>query len=114
MNILLDTCTFLWIVRDSPQLSTTARVAAHFGQIRRFAMRTGIESNPSDLAHESLARQGAFANRLRICHLNNCATGVATQNNVLRLNHFRGTAEKVINYFRFVARETRDMPADSG
>lgn len=26
MNILLDTCTFLWIVRDSPQLSTTARV----------------------------------------------------------------------------------------
>jgi PIN domain nuclease of toxin-antitoxin system len=26
MKILLDTCTFLWIVRDSPQLSTTARV----------------------------------------------------------------------------------------
>lgn len=25
MNILLDTCTFLWIVRDSPQLSATAR-----------------------------------------------------------------------------------------
>lgn len=25
MNVLLDTCTFLWIVRDSPQLSATAR-----------------------------------------------------------------------------------------
>ncbi|MBL8260144.1 MAG: type II toxin-antitoxin system VapC family toxin [Candidatus Competibacteraceae bacterium] len=25
MNILLDTCVFLWIVRDSPQLSVTAR-----------------------------------------------------------------------------------------
>lgn len=25
MNILLDTCTFLWIVRDTPQLSATAR-----------------------------------------------------------------------------------------
>lgn len=25
MNILLDTCVFLWIVRDSPQLSATAR-----------------------------------------------------------------------------------------
>ncbi len=25
MNILLDTCTFLWIVRDSSKLSTTAR-----------------------------------------------------------------------------------------
>ncbi len=51
---------------------------------------------------------------LRICHLNNCATGVATQNNVLRLNHFRGTAEKVMNYFRFVALETREIMARLG
>jgi glutamate synthase (NADPH/NADH) large chain len=51
---------------------------------------------------------------LRICHLNNCATGVATQNNVLRLNHFRGTADKVMNYFRFVARETREIMASLG
>ena len=51
---------------------------------------------------------------LRICHLNNCATGVATQNNVLRLNHFKGTAEKVMNYFRFVARETRELMAGLG
>ena len=51
---------------------------------------------------------------LRICHLNNCATGVATQNNVLRLNHFRGTADKVIHYFRFVAQETREIMAGLG
>ena len=51
---------------------------------------------------------------LRICHLNNCATGVATQNNVLRLNHFKGTAEKVMNYFRFVAQETREIMASLG
>jgi len=51
---------------------------------------------------------------LRICHLNNCATGVATQNNVLRLNHFRGTADKVMNYFRFVAQETREIMAGLG
>ncbi len=51
---------------------------------------------------------------LRICHLNNCATGVATQNNVLRMNHFRGTADKVINYFRFVAQETREIMAQLG
>ncbi|MBK5937409.1 MULTISPECIES: glutamate synthase large subunit [Halorhodospira] len=48
---------------------------------------------------------------LRICHLNNCATGVATQDNVLRLKHFVGTAEKVANYFRFVAEETREWLA---
>ncbi len=51
---------------------------------------------------------------LRICHLNNCATGVATQNNVLRLNHFKGTAEKVMHYFRFVAQETREIMASLG
>ncbi|MBI3898760.1 MAG: glutamate synthase large subunit [Gammaproteobacteria bacterium] len=51
---------------------------------------------------------------LRICHLNNCATGVATQNNVLRLQHFTGLPEMVMNYFRFVARETREWMAKLG
>ena len=51
---------------------------------------------------------------LRICHLNNCATGVATQEKVLRLKHFIGTPEKVANYFRFVAEETREWMAKLG
>ncbi len=42
---------------------------------------------------------------LRICHLNNCATGVATQHPVLRSKYFIGLPEMVINYFRFVAQE---------
>jgi len=52
---------------------------------------------------------------LRICHLNNCATGVATQNNVLRLKHFKpGGVEKVMNYFRFVAQDVREWLARLG
>ncbi len=51
---------------------------------------------------------------LRICHLNSCATGVATQNRVLRLRHFRGEAEKVMSYLKFVARETRELMARLG
>ena len=51
---------------------------------------------------------------LRICHLNNCATGVATQNKVLRLKHFIGLPEMVMNYFRFVAEETREWMAAIG
>ena len=51
---------------------------------------------------------------LRICHLNNCATGVATQNNVLRMNHFIGLPEMVMNYFTFVAEETRQWLAKLG
>ena len=52
---------------------------------------------------------------LRICHLNNCATGVATQNNVLITRHFKpDSVRKVINYFRFVAREVREILASLG
>ena len=51
---------------------------------------------------------------LRICHLNNCATGVATQNDLLRQQHYVGTTEKVKNYFRFIAEETREILASLG
>jgi glutamate synthase (NADPH/NADH) large chain len=33
---------------------------------------------------------------------------------VLRLEHFKGNVDKVMNYFRFVARETREMMASLG
>ena len=51
---------------------------------------------------------------LRICHLNNCATGVATQNDGLRDAHYIGTAEMVKNYFRFLAEEVRGWMAQLG
>ncbi len=51
---------------------------------------------------------------LRICHLNNCATGVATQHNVLRSKYFTGLPEMVINYFRFVAEDVREILAALG
>ncbi len=51
---------------------------------------------------------------LRICHLNNCATGVATQHNVLRSKYFIGLPEMVMNYFRFVAQECREIMAAVG
>ncbi|HUE48268.1 MAG TPA: glutamate synthase-related protein, partial [Steroidobacteraceae bacterium] len=51
---------------------------------------------------------------LRICHLNNCTTGIATQHNVLRSKYFTGLPEMVINYFRFVALEVREILAALG
>jgi glutamate synthase (NADPH/NADH) large chain len=51
---------------------------------------------------------------LRICHLNNCATGVATQNDSLRKEHFIGTADMVVNFFTFIAEETREWLARLG
>ncbi|PIV21912.1 MAG: glutamate synthase large subunit [Hydrogenophilales bacterium CG03_land_8_20_14_0_80_62_28] len=51
---------------------------------------------------------------LRICHLNNCATGVATQDAKLRREHFVGLPEMVINFFTFIAMETREWLAQLG
>ena len=51
---------------------------------------------------------------LRICHLNNCATGVATQHGVLRQKHYVGTVERAVNYFKFIAMETREWMAKLG
>ncbi len=51
---------------------------------------------------------------LRICHLNNCATGVATQNKILRMKHFTGSPERVINYFKFIAQDVREIMASIG
>ncbi|MGL6045569.1 MAG: glutamate synthase-related protein, partial [Vogesella sp.] len=51
---------------------------------------------------------------LRICHLNNCATGVATQEVKLRSKYFIGLPEMVMNYFLFIAQETREWMAKLG
>ena len=51
---------------------------------------------------------------LRICHLNNCATGVATQDERLRNDHYRGTVAMATNFFKFIAMETREWLAALG
>jgi len=51
---------------------------------------------------------------LRICHLNNCATGVATQDERLRNDHYRGTVAMATNFFKFIAMETREWLAVLG
>jgi glutamate synthase (NADPH/NADH) large chain len=51
---------------------------------------------------------------LRICHLNNCATGIATQNKKLRAKHFHGRPERVMNYFQFLARDVREILGSLG
>lgn len=50
---------------------------------------------------------------LRICHLNTCGVGVATQNEKLR-EKFSGNVEKVVNYFTLIAQEIREILAELG
>jgi glutamate synthase domain-containing protein 2/glutamate synthase domain-containing protein 1/glutamate synthase domain-containing protein 3 len=50
---------------------------------------------------------------LRHCHLNNCSVGVATQDDILE-KRFRGRPEFIVNYFRFLAQELREIMASLG
>ncbi len=50
---------------------------------------------------------------MRVCHLDTCPVGVATQNPVLRAK-FAGKAEYVVNFFQFIAQEVREYLAALG
>src|SRR3712207_2091880 len=50
---------------------------------------------------------------MRVCHLDTCPVGVATQNPVLR-ERYRGQAEHVVNFFEFIAEEVRELLAELG
>ncbi|MGB3204430.1 MAG: glutamate synthase large subunit [Crinalium sp.] len=50
---------------------------------------------------------------MRVCHLNTCPVGVATQNPELRKN-FTGDPEHTVNYMRFIAQEVREVMAELG
>ncbi len=50
---------------------------------------------------------------LRHCHLNNCSVGVATQDEILQ-KKFKGRPEYIVNYFKFVAQEIREIMAMLG
>ncbi|HRH48741.1 MAG TPA: glutamate synthase large subunit [Panacibacter sp.] len=50
---------------------------------------------------------------MRKCHLNTCPVGVATQDPELR-KRFTGDAEHVINFFKFITQELREIMAELG
>ena len=50
---------------------------------------------------------------MRVCHLDTCPVGVATQNPVLR-ERFSGKPEFVVNFFEFIAQEVRELMAEFG
>jgi glutamate synthase (NADPH) large chain len=50
---------------------------------------------------------------MRVCHLDTCPVGVATQNPVLR-ERYAGQAEHVVNFFTFIAEEVRQLLAELG
>ncbi len=50
---------------------------------------------------------------MRVCHLDTCPVGVATQNPVLR-ERFSGQADHIVNFFTYIAEEVRELLAELG
>jgi len=50
---------------------------------------------------------------MRVCHLNTCPVGVATQNPELR-KKFTGSPDHAVNFMRFIAQEVRELMAQLG
>jgi glutamate synthase (NADPH/NADH) large chain len=50
---------------------------------------------------------------MRVCHLDTCPVGVATQNPVLR-SRYSGKPEFVVNFFEYIAEEVRELLAELG
>ncbi|MCG3040508.1 glutamate synthase large subunit [Streptomyces fenghuangensis] len=50
---------------------------------------------------------------MRVCHLDTCPVGIATQNPVLR-SRYSGKADHVVNFFEFIAEEVRELLAELG
>ncbi len=50
---------------------------------------------------------------MRVCHLDTCPVGVATQNPVLR-ERFSGKADYIVNFFTYIAEEVRELLAQLG
>jgi len=84
------------------------------GQIRTgrdLAIATLLGAEEWGVATAALVVEGCIM--MRKCHANTCPVGIATQNPDLR-ERFTGKPEHVINYFRFLAEDLREIMAKLG
>ncbi len=84
------------------------------GQIRTgrdVAIATMLGAEEWGISTAALVVNGCIM--LRHCHLNTCSVGVATQDDVLQ-HKFAGSPDYVVNYFRFVTEELREIMASVG
>jgi len=84
------------------------------GQMRTgkdLAIATLLGAEEWGVATAALIVEGCIM--MRKCHLNTCPVGVATQNKDLR-KKFTGKAEHVVNYFKFLAEDLREIMAELG
>lgn len=78
---------------------------------RDIAIATLLGAEEWGIATAALVVEGCIL--MRKCHLNTCPVGVATQDPDLR-KRFNGAADHVVNFFRFMVQELREIMAELG
>ncbi|HEY0060452.1 MAG TPA: glutamate synthase large subunit, partial [Flavisolibacter sp.] len=78
---------------------------------RDIAIATLLGAEEWGIATAALIVEGCIM--MRKCHLNTCPVGVATQDPELR-KRYTGNPDHVVNFFRFITEELREVMADLG
>jgi len=78
---------------------------------RDLAIATLLGAEEWGVATAALVVEGCIM--MRKCHLNTCPVGVATQNAELR-KKFSGKADHVVNFFKFLTEDLREIMAELG
>ncbi|GAB2663639.1 glutamate synthase large subunit [Flavihumibacter cheonanensis] len=78
---------------------------------RDIAIATLLGAEEWGIATAALVVEGCIM--MRKCHLNTCPVGVATQDPELR-KRFTGNADHVVNFFRFITEDLREIMAELG
>jgi glutamate synthase (NADPH/NADH) large chain len=78
---------------------------------RDIAIATLLGAEEWGVATAALVVEGCIM--MRKCHLNTCPVGVATQDPELR-SRFTGNADHVVNFFKFITEELREIMAELG
>ncbi len=78
---------------------------------RDLAIATLLGAEEYGFATAPLVTMGCVM--MRVCHLDTCPVGIATQNPVLR-KRFSGKPEYIVHFMRFIAQELREYMAELG
>ncbi len=99
------------LVKNKLRSRVTVQADGQMKTGRDIAIAALLGAEEWGVATAALVVEGCIL--MRKCHLNTCPVGVATQDPELR-KRFNGDPEHVVNFFKFLTEELREIMADMG
>lgn len=99
------------LVRNKLRSRVVLQADGQMKTARDIAIATLLGAEEWGVATAALVVEGCIM--MRKCHMNTCPVGVATQDPELR-KRFSGNADHVVNFFRFITQDLREIMAELG